>query len=178
MYFLWAWPEPKSRVCPPLSSVSGGTLQDLLSAQPVLTEHVASLYTRKIAEGLEYLHDDKIILVNLSVSYIVCVKCCPQTVLYTVLLYMYFLLLTLNYTSPSPHTPHTHTRAQPDNILLTYGHKDIKICDLGLSRYIESGNQLSRLEGRVEYMSPEVVALQPLTTAADVWSLGTITYLM
>ena len=37
---------------------------------------------------------------------------------------------------------------------------------------------MSELEGRVEFMSPEVVALQPLTTAADIWSIGTITYLM
>ena len=73
---------------------------------------------------------------------------------------------------------HTHTRTQPDNILLTSGHNDLKICDFGLSRFIESGNQLTTLEGRVEFLSPEVVALQPLTTAADVWSLGTITYLM
>ncbi len=61
---------------------------------------------------------------------------------------------------------------------MTAGGNDLKIADFGLSRYIESGNQLSCLEGRLEYMSPEVIALQPLTTAADSWSLGTIIYLM
>ncbi len=60
--------------------MSGGSLDDLLSSQPVLTEQVASQYTRKIAEGLEYLHDDKIILVNLSVSTVVCVCVCSVCV--------------------------------------------------------------------------------------------------
>ena len=52
-------------------SVSGGTLHDLLADQQVLTEDKAAHFTRNMAEGLEYLHDNKIILVNLSVSDIV-----------------------------------------------------------------------------------------------------------
>jgi len=67
---------------------------------------------------------------------------------------------------------------QPANILMTPGNNDIKISDFGLARYIASGNQVTSLEGQVEFMSPEVIALQPLTTAADIWSLGTIVYLM
>ncbi len=49
-------------------SVGGGTLQDLLVAQTVLNQQIASSYTYKLAKGLEYLHEAKIILVNLCVS--------------------------------------------------------------------------------------------------------------
>lgn len=69
---------------------------------------------------------------------------------------------------------------QPDNILLTAGHNDLRISDFGLARYIETGNHLEAHEiaGSTEFMAPEVVSLQPLTTAADIWSVGAIAYLM
>ena len=58
------------------------------------------------------------------------------------------------------------------------GCKDIKICDFGMARYIEVCNQLRELRGNIDFMAPEAVSLQPLTTAADIWSTGTIVYWM
>ena len=67
---------------------------------------------------------------------------------------------------------------QPKSILLTSDHKQLKLTDFSLARYIETGNQLRELRGNVEYMAPEAVSLLPLTTAADIWSAGTIAYFM
>ena len=67
---------------------------------------------------------------------------------------------------------------QPSSILLTSGQKQLKLTDFSLARYIETGNQLQELRGSLEYMAPEAVSLLPLTTAADIWSAGTIAYYM
>ena len=72
----------------------------------------------------------------------------------------------------------THTHTQPKSILLTSDHKQLKLTDFSLARYIETGNQLQELRGSVEYMAPEAVSLLPLTTAADIWSAGAIAYFM
>jgi len=61
---------------------------------------------------------------------------------------------------------------------LTAGRSDLKISDFGTARYIEACNQLDEVPRSPEFMAPEVVNLQPLTTAADIWSVGTIAYLM
>ena len=58
---------------------------------------------------------------------------------------------------------------QPANIVLTSNHRDIKIVDFRLARYIQGGNQLEAIEGNPEFMAPEAVSLKPVTTAADIW---------
>ena len=62
--------------------------------------------------------------------------------------------------------------------MLTSEQRQLKLTDFSLARYIETGNQLQELRGNVEYMAPEVVSLLPLTTAADIWSVGVIAYFM
>jgi len=98
----------------------------------ILSEQEASRLLRKVVEGLQYLHEARIIHCNLT----------------------------------------------PENILLTAGQSDLKISDFGTARYIEACNQLDEVPRSPEFMAPEVVNLQPLTTAADIWSVGTIAYLM
>jgi len=63
---------------------------------------------------------------------------------------------------------------------LTAVQNDLKISDFGLARYIQTGNHLEAQEiaGNAEFMAPEVVSLLPMTTAADIWSVGAIAYLM
>lgn len=64
---------------------------------------------------------------------------------------------------------------QPDNVLLTAGYSDLKIGGFGNARYIETGNQLTDLTHcGVEFLAPEVVTLQPLTTGADIWCTGVL----
>lgn len=48
-------------------SLGGGNLQSYLADHFVLTELEASRFLRKIIEGLQYLHEDGIIHVNLKV---------------------------------------------------------------------------------------------------------------
>ena len=80
----------------------------------------------------------------------------------SVCIYITQILLTI-------HSP------QPDNILLTAGYGDLKIGGFGNARYIETGNQLTDLTYcGVEFLAPEVVTLQPLTTGADIWSTGVL----
>ncbi len=59
--------------------------------------------------------------------------------------------------------------------MLTAGYGDLKLGGFGLARFIESGNQLTNLAHcGVEFQAPEVVILQPITTAADIWSAGVL----
>ena len=46
----------------------GGTLHSYLQEHHIMTEQDASRFLRKVVEGLQYLHDMKIIHVNLRVS--------------------------------------------------------------------------------------------------------------
>lgn len=48
--------------------VSEESLEDYLSLREYISEPLASRYILKIMEGLQYLHDSKIIHANLSVS--------------------------------------------------------------------------------------------------------------
>ena len=74
-------------------------------------------------------------------------------------------------------TKHNST-PQPENILLGASYSDLKIADFGMARYIEVGNRLDQLPDSSDFMAPEVVTLQPLTTAVDIWSAGAVTYFM
>ena len=68
---------------------------------------------------------------------------------------------------------------QPDNILLTAGFGDLKIGGFGNARYVQTGNQLTDLTNcGVEFLAPEAVTLQPLTTGADIWSAGVVACFM
>lgn len=52
----------------PLCSVSEESLEDYLSLHEHIREPLAAKYILKIMEGLQYLHDSKIIHANLSVN--------------------------------------------------------------------------------------------------------------
>ena len=59
-------------------------------------------------------------------------------------------------------------------------HEDSKIlvADFGLSEYEWELKEGSPVCGTPGYLSPEVIARQPCTTAADVWSIGVIAYIL
>lgn len=52
-----------------LFSIEYESLYDYLSVHHQLDEALASRYVLKIMEGLQYLHDSRVIHANLSVSY-------------------------------------------------------------------------------------------------------------
>ncbi|XP_047424104.1 serine/threonine-protein kinase 17A-like [Mugil cephalus] len=69
---------------------------------------------------------------------------------------------------------------KPQNILLTSSSPlgDIKIVDFGLSRMVSSHQELREIMGTPEYVAPEILNYEPITTATDMWSVGVLAYVM
>ncbi len=77
-----------------------------------------------------------------------------------------------------------HRDLKPSNIMVTDA-GEVKLLDFGIAKLIEAGEQspadtdLTREGGRpltLQYASPEQLSGRPLTTAADVYSLGVVLY--
>ncbi|XP_077592567.1 serine/threonine-protein kinase 17A [Stigmatopora nigra] len=73
-----------------------------------------------------------------------------------------------------------HLDLKPQNILLTSNSPlgDIKIVDFGLSRIVSNHQELREIMGTPEYVAPEVLNYEPISTATDMWSIGVLTYVM
>uniref|UniRef100_A0A8C3AGR2 non-specific serine/threonine protein kinase n=1 Tax=Cyclopterus lumpus TaxID=8103 RepID=A0A8C3AGR2_CYCLU len=73
-----------------------------------------------------------------------------------------------------------HLDLKPQNILLTSSSPlgDIKIVDFGLSRMVSSHQELREIMGTPEYVAPEVLNYEPISTATDMWSAGVLAYVM
>ncbi|XP_031652715.1 serine/threonine-protein kinase 17A-like [Oncorhynchus kisutch] len=73
-----------------------------------------------------------------------------------------------------------HLDIKPQNILLTCDAPlgDIKIVDFGLSRMVSSSQELREIMGTPEYVAPEILNYEPISTATDMWSIGVLTYVM
>ncbi|XP_051909625.1 serine/threonine-protein kinase 17A [Hippocampus zosterae] len=73
-----------------------------------------------------------------------------------------------------------HLDLKPQNILLTSNSPlgDIKIVDFGLSRIVSSQQELREIMGTPEYVAPEILNYEPISTATDMWSIGVLTYVM
>ncbi|XP_020781096.1 serine/threonine-protein kinase 17B [Boleophthalmus pectinirostris] len=73
-----------------------------------------------------------------------------------------------------------HLDLKPQNILLTsltpVG--DIKIVDFGLARRLGAVGELREILGTPEYVAPEILNYEPITTATDLWSVGVIAYML
>ncbi|XP_010884001.2 serine/threonine-protein kinase 17A [Esox lucius] len=73
-----------------------------------------------------------------------------------------------------------HLDLKPQNILLTSDVPlgDIKIVDFGLSRMVNSSQELREIMGTPEYVAPEILNYEPISTATDMWSIGVLAYVM
>lgn len=59
---------------------------------------------------------------------------------------------------------------QPENILMVYPPRDeIKICDFGFCQEIDTSRHQYSMFGTPEFVAPEVVHLEPVTVATDIW---------
>ncbi|XP_056435108.1 serine/threonine kinase 17a like [Gadus chalcogrammus] len=73
-----------------------------------------------------------------------------------------------------------HLDLKPQNILLTSAQPlgDIRIVDFGLSRCVDNVSEIREILGTPEYVAPEILNYEPISTATDMWSIGVLTYVM
>uniref|UniRef100_A0A1I7VHP9 Protein kinase domain-containing protein n=1 Tax=Loa loa TaxID=7209 RepID=A0A1I7VHP9_LOALO len=72
-----------------------------------------------------------------------------------------------------------HLDIKPENVMLRKrGESKIKLIDFGLSRRILPGTVVKDMIGTPEFVAPEVVNYEPLSTATDMWALGVVTYIL
>ncbi|XP_045905964.1 obscurin [Micropterus dolomieu] len=71
-----------------------------------------------------------------------------------------------------------HLDIKPDNILMVYPPRDeIKICDFGFCQEMDTSRHQYSMIGTPEFVAPEIVHQEPVTVAADIWSVGVIAYI-
>ncbi|XP_065655673.1 calcium/calmodulin-dependent protein kinase type IV isoform X5 [Hydra vulgaris] len=75
-----------------------------------------------------------------------------------------------------------HLDLKPENILCLSGGKpgyeEIKLIDFGMTRVLKPGEKETAMCGTPEFVAPEVISFNPITLAADIWSIGVITYVL
>jgi len=72
-----------------------------------------------------------------------------------------------------------HLDLKPENILCKYKKSHlIKIIDFGLTKKLNPGKDIRISHGTPEFVSPEVINHEPLSTASDMWSVGVICYVL
>ncbi|NXF84361.1 DAPK3 kinase, partial [Sclerurus mexicanus] len=74
-----------------------------------------------------------------------------------------------------------HFDLKPENIMLLDKNipiPHIKLIDFGLAHKIEDGVEFKNIFGTPEFVAPEIVNYEPLGLAADMWSIGVITYIL
>lgn len=75
-----------------------------------------------------------------------------------------------------------HLDLKPENILCVGGdppgYEKLKLIDLGMARILDKNKKETAACGTAEFVAPEVLRLDPITVAADMWSIGAITYVL
>ncbi|XP_075686076.1 serine/threonine-protein kinase 17B isoform X2 [Rhinoderma darwinii] len=72
-----------------------------------------------------------------------------------------------------------HLDLKLQNILLSRLEppRDIKIVDFGMSRKI-GNSEIREIMGTTDYLAPEILNYEPITTSTDIWSIGVICYML
>jgi len=73
-----------------------------------------------------------------------------------------------------------HLDIKPQNIVLMseFPNCEIKLCDLEVSRVIRDNEQIREIIGTPDYVAPEILGMDPISLAADIWSLGVLAYVL
>jgi len=73
-----------------------------------------------------------------------------------------------------------HLDIKPQNIVLMseFPNCEIKLCDLEVSRVIQEHEEIREIIGTPDYVAPEILAYEPISLSADIWSLGVLAYVL
>ncbi|XP_076765419.1 uncharacterized protein LOC143432585 isoform X2 [Xylocopa sonorina] len=69
---------------------------------------------------------------------------------------------------------------QPQNLVMmgSFPECEVKLCDFEISRVVLEGTEVREILGTPDYVAPEILHYEPITLAADLWSLGVTTYVL
>ncbi|XP_008203481.1 probable serine/threonine-protein kinase MARK-A isoform X2 [Nasonia vitripennis] len=73
-----------------------------------------------------------------------------------------------------------HLDIKPQNLVMMGSFPDcnVKLCDFEISRVVLEGTEVREILGTPDYVAPEILHYEPITLAADMWSLGVTTYVL
>jgi len=126
--------ETPSEVILVMEYLDGGELFERVADDDFnLTESDCCLFMRQICRGVQYLHNQKIVHLDLKPENVVC--------------------------------------TQKENA-------SVKIIDFGTAKELEPTEQVKALVGTPEFVAPEVVNYDFISTGTDMWSLGVICYIL
>ncbi|KAF3426860.1 hypothetical protein E2986_12660 [Frieseomelitta varia] len=68
----------------------------------------------------------------------------------------------------------------PQNLVMmgSFPECEVKLCDFEISRVILEGTEVREILGTPDYVAPEILHYEPITLAADMWSVGVTTYVL
>uniref|UniRef100_A0A670YN88 Protein kinase domain-containing protein n=1 Tax=Pseudonaja textilis TaxID=8673 RepID=A0A670YN88_PSETE len=148
-----------------LELILGGELFDFIAEKELLSEDEAIEFLQQILRGVAYMHGLRVAHFDLKVR--------PGG----------FRGAPCQRLGGRPKHPAVSPLSllQPENIMLLA--KDapnpkIKIIDFGLAQKLEEGVAYKSLCGTPQYIAPEVINYEALSTATDMWSIGVITYIL
>ncbi|XP_076388668.1 uncharacterized protein LOC100879681 isoform X2 [Megachile rotundata] len=69
---------------------------------------------------------------------------------------------------------------KPQNLVMmgSFPECEVKLCDFEISRVVLEGTEVREILGTPDYVAPEILHYEPITLAADMWSLGVTTYVL
>ncbi|KAK8733594.1 hypothetical protein OTU49_006380 [Cherax quadricarinatus] len=73
-----------------------------------------------------------------------------------------------------------HLDIKPQNLVLMGEFPDcaVKLCDFEISRVLTPGREVREILGTPDYVAPEIILYEAITTKTDMWSLGVLTYVL
>ncbi|XP_066940015.1 uncharacterized protein [Macrobrachium rosenbergii] len=73
-----------------------------------------------------------------------------------------------------------HLDIKPQNLVLMGEFPDcaVKLCDFEISRVLTPRREIREILGTPDYVAPEIILYEPITTKTDMWSLGVLTYVL
>jgi len=91
-----------------------------------------------------------------------------------------FIVQLLEALSYIHHRNIAHLDIKPQNIVLMseFPNCEIKLCDLEVSRVIRDTEHIREIIGTPDYVAPEILGMDPISLAADIWSLGVLAYVL